>query len=193
MEQRKGDWQEIYTGRFYAIDPRSDEVSLLDIAHGLSQICRYTGQCKHFYSVAQHCLNVYKDLKQLGYDETIQLIGLLHDASEVYISDLPKPFKVEIPEYKIFEEKIERAIYEKFGLPFPTDEIHKIIKFSDNEVLYNEVESLMNNVENWTSKYPHRKLDIDTEFRDMREVEQEYLDTAKKLIKNNTSNQIEVV
>ncbi len=63
MEQRKGIWQETYTGRFYAIDPRSDEVNLLDIAHGLSQICRYTGQFKHFYSVAQHCLNVYKDLK----------------------------------------------------------------------------------------------------------------------------------
>lgn len=71
------------------------------------------GQCKHFYSVAQHCLNVYKDLKQLGYDENIQLIGLLHDASEVYISDLPKPFKVEIPEYKIFEERIERELFMK--------------------------------------------------------------------------------
>ena len=183
MEKRKGDWQETYTGRFYAIDPRSDEVNLIDIAHGLSLICRYTGQCKHFYSVAQHCLNVYKDLKQLGYDETIQLRGLLHDASEVYISDLPKPFKVEIPEYKKFEERIEKAIYERFGLTFPTDDVHKIIKFSDNEVLYNEVEALMNNVENWTSKYPHRKLDIDTEFRDMKEVEQEYLDTAKKLMK----------
>ncbi len=106
----------------------------------------------------------------------------MHDASEVYISDLPKPFKAEIPEYKIFEEKIEKAIYEKFELEFPTDEIHKIIKFSDSEVLYNEVELLMNNAGNWTSKYPHRKLDIDTEFRDMREVEQEYLSTAKKLI-----------
>jgi 5'-deoxynucleotidase YfbR-like HD superfamily hydrolase len=184
MEHRKGDWQETYMGKFYAIDPRSDEVNLVDIAHGLSQICRFTGQCKHFYSVAQHCLNVYRDLEQLGYDYTIQLIGLLHDASECYISDLPKPFKVEIPQYKVFEEKIEKAIYDRFHLPFPTDEIHKIIKFSDNEVLYNEVEQLMNNVENWTLKYPHRKLDIDTKFRNMEEVEQEYLEIAYKLINN---------
>ena len=107
----------------------------------------------------------------------------MHDASEVYLSDLPKPFKVEIPEYKIFEEKVERVIYERFGLVYPSASVHKIIKFSDNEVLYNEVERLMNNVGNWTSKYPHRALDIDTDFRDMSEVEQEYLDTANQLLK----------
>ena len=52
MMQRKCESQETYTGIFYATDPRSEEVHLLDIAHGLSLICRYAGQCKHFYSVA---------------------------------------------------------------------------------------------------------------------------------------------
>lgn len=182
MNERKGDWQETYTGKFYAIDPRKEEVNLLDIAHGLSLICRYTGQTKYFYSVAQHCLNVYRDLKDLGYNEEIQLLGLLHDASEIYISDLPKPFKREIPQYKIFELKIEEVIYEKFGLECPNEEIHKIIKFSDNEVLYNEVEILMNNVDNWTSKYPHRKINIDTIFGNMEEVEKEYLKIASELL-----------
>lgn len=40
----------------------------------------------------------------------------------------------------------------------------------------------MNNIDNWTQKYPHRKLSIDTRFRDMKEVEQEYLKTANTLI-----------
>ncbi len=181
MIERIGDWQETYSGKFYTLDPRVEEVHLEDIAHGLSQLCRFTGQCKHFYSVAQHCLNVYKDLKEQGYNEEIQLIGLLHDASEVYICDLPKPFKVELPNYKVIEERIEKVIYQKFNLEFPDETIHKIIKISDNEVLYNEVEVLMNNIGNWTGKYPHRKLDIDTEFRDMREVEQEYLKMVSEL------------
>lgn len=182
INNRIGDWQETYTGIFYTLDPRVEEVHLEDIAHGLSQICRFTGQCKHFYSVAQHCLNVYRNLKDKGYDEKIQLIGLLHDASEVYICDLPKPFKVELPNYKVIEEKIERVIYEKFVLEFPNEEIHKIIKAADNEILYNEVENLMNNIGHWTEKYPHRKLNIDTKFRDMTEVEQEYLETVNQLL-----------
>ena len=175
MKERFGEWQETYTGKFYAMDPHSEEVNIEDIAHGLSLICRYAGQCKHFYSVAQHCLNVYADLKNQGYDKTIQLIGLLHDATEIYISDLPKPFKIAIPEYNKAEENIARVIYEKFNLPFKDERIEKIIKFSDNEVLYNEAEELMNNIDNWASNKPHRKLDIDTSLKDPNEVEKEYL------------------
>ena len=149
----------------------------------LSLICRFGGQCKHFYSVAQHCLNVCKDLEDLGYDYKIQLYGLLHDASEAYISDIIRPLKSEIPEYKIFEKNVEIAIYEKFGLTYPTEEIYKIIKRSDDEVLYNEAEQLMNNIEGWASAYPHRKLEIDTSIRDMKEIEEEYIETAKRLTK----------
>lgn len=183
MHKRKGNWIETYTGKFYPIDPKSSEVSLIDIAHGLSLICRFGGQCKHFYSVAQHCLNVCKDLENLGFDTTIQLYGLLHDASEAYICDITRPFKSEIPQYNTFEKNVEIAIYEKFGLTYPTEDIHKIITRSDDEVLYNEAEYLMNNVDNWASKYPHRKLEIDTSFRDMKEIEEEYIETANVLIK----------
>lgn len=183
MEQRKGAWMETYTGKFYPIDPKSNEVNLIDIAHGLSLICRFGGQCKHFYSVAQHCLNVYKDLDSLGFHYIIQLYGLLHDSSEAYICDIIRPFKSEIPEYKILEKNVEIVIYEKFGLTYPSEDIHKIIKRSDDEVLYNEAELLMNNVDNWASEYPHRKLEIDTSFKDMKEVEEEYIETANMLMK----------
>ncbi len=182
MTRRKGSWQETYTGKFWAIDPKSSEVRLEDIAHGLSLICRYAGQCKHFYSVAQHCINVYHDLKNLGYDETIQLIGLLHDATEIYISDLPKPFKIDIPEYNEAEAKIEKAIYEHFNLPVPKGKIHQIIKASDNEVLYNEAEVLMNNIDNWASKGKTRDIKIDTDFKNMKEVEKEYFTIATNLL-----------
>lgn len=183
MVKRKGNWMETYTGKFYPIDPISSEVNLNDIAHSLSLICRFGGQCRHFYSVAQHCLNVYQDLENLGFDYQIQLYGLLHDASEAYIGDIITMLKSEIPKYKIFERNVETAIYKKFGLTYPSEKIHKIIKKSDIEIFCNELEHLMNNVDNWSSKYPHRKLEIDTSFRDMKEVEAEYIITANRLIK----------
>ena len=179
--KRNGFVQETYTGEFWAFDPQSEDVNIEDIAHGLSLICRYAGQCKHFYSVAQHCLNVCKDLKDLGYDKNIQLYGLLHDATEVYISDLPKPFKVTIPEYNKAEARIEEAILQRFNLPPYNETLKQIIKVSDNEVLYNEAKVLMNNKDNWATKNLRRELDIDTSFRDMKEVEKEYLKTFKEL------------
>src|ERR1700693_75116 len=52
---RKGDWIQTFTGRqFWPLDPRPEEVCIEDIAHGLSNECRFAGQCRSFYSVAQH-------------------------------------------------------------------------------------------------------------------------------------------
>ena len=111
----------------------------------MSLTCRYSGQCKHFYSVTQHCLNIQNDLKNFGYDEEIQLHGLLHDASEAYICDLPTPIKAQLHEYKIYEKMIEVAILEKFDLKL-NEKIHKIIKESDVNVFYNKFKLLMNNL-----------------------------------------------
>src|ERR1700719_64369 len=47
---------ETYTGRaFYPLKPRIEDVSIIDIAHHLSQQCRYAGATNFFYSTAQHC------------------------------------------------------------------------------------------------------------------------------------------
>ena len=56
---RYGDFIQTYSGiEFYPLDPRIEEVKLLDIAHALSNICRFTGHCNEFYSVAQHSVLV---------------------------------------------------------------------------------------------------------------------------------------
>jgi uncharacterized protein len=47
------------TGRVvHLLNPSVDEIDIYDIAHALSQICRYTGHTSEFYSVAQHCYYV---------------------------------------------------------------------------------------------------------------------------------------
>lgn len=54
---------------------------------------RANGYFKHFCSVAQHAINYYKESKNRGYSERVQLECHLHDANKSYISDLTRPVK----------------------------------------------------------------------------------------------------
>src|SRR4030066_897027 len=109
---RKGDWIQTWSGRqFWPLDPRPEEIFIDDIAHALGNICRFTGHCLDFYSVAEHCLHV-----SMWDDPEFALIGLLHDASEAYLCDIPRPVKPYIMVYKELENAIERSIFERFGI-----------------------------------------------------------------------------
>lgn len=147
---RKGDWIGTYTGKqLWPLDPRPEEVCLEDIAHALSQICRFNGHANRFCSVAHHCLNVERILEQRGFNKKIRLYGLLHDAAEAYICDIPRPLKQFMPEYKTVEINIQQAIYKHFGLPWPTAEEEEIIKAADDYVLALEAKKFMRNTEAW--------------------------------------------
>ena len=133
---RKGDWIQTATGQqFWPMDPLHEEIEIEDIAHALSLICRYAGHCSHFYSVAQHSVILAHFVPN-----HLQLMGLLHDASEAYISDIPKPAKNFLPDYEVAEKNIEKAISEKFKLPFP---MPAEVKHMDTVMLKTEVRDLM--------------------------------------------------
>lgn len=92
---------------------KHEDIDLEDIAHSLANKCRFNGHCK-FLSVAQHSVLVAKKLPS-----ELQLWGLLHDASEAYLDDIPKPLK-ELPEfvfYKVAEAAAMKVICERFDLP----------------------------------------------------------------------------
>ena len=112
-EGRIGDWIQVYSGKvFFPLDPRADEVDIEDIAHSLSLKCRYSGHCRDFYSVAEHSVLVSHEVS-----EENALWALLHDAAEAYSSDIPRPLKHCLPDWKIMEDKIMLSICEKFDLP----------------------------------------------------------------------------
>ena len=111
-------WLQTYTGlAFYPLAPHADVVSIEDIAHSLSMQCRFAGHTRDFYSVAQHTVLVSQKLAS-PWDA---LWGLLHDAAEAYLVDLPRPLKHHSRlgvEYRRIEERVMRAICERFRLPF---------------------------------------------------------------------------
>lgn len=114
-ESRIGPWLITYTGkRFYPFDPRVEDIDINDIAHSLSQQARFGGHGLKPYSVAQHCVLV----SQLCRPENA-LWGLLHDASEAYLLDLPSPLKhaAEFEFYRKLEKQVMLIVCEAFGLP----------------------------------------------------------------------------
>lgn len=105
-------WILTRTGRrFDLLAPKADQVSTLDIAHALSQLCRFNGHTSRPYSVAQHSLLVASIVPAEH-----QLAALLHDATEAYVGDMTRPLKALLPDFSAIEHGIWLAICERFQL-----------------------------------------------------------------------------
>ena len=130
-----------YTGKhFDPIQPEPGLFDLTDISHALSLLCRGNGHMKHFYSVAQHSIACAEEAKARGYSARVQLGCLLHDASEAYLSDITRPVKGCLPEYRRIEQVLQEMIYEKYLIAPPTEREREIVKRMDDTCLYYEFE-----------------------------------------------------
>lgn len=154
METKKiGAWIETYRGHKFHFDGFNfDEVDfdIQDIAHSLSMQCRFNGHTKEFYSVAQHSVYVSEVA-----DEKDALWGLLHDATEAYLCDIPKPLKMmkEFSFYKEAENKLMVKVAEHFGLEekIMPESVHN----ADLILLITEKRDLMpDNIWGWEFEIP---------------------------------------
>ena len=127
-------------GCFHVLDPRVEEVKLGDIAHHLAHICRYTGAVSSFWSVASHCLEVSRRLGKQDESFTAQLQGLLHDASEAYLVDIPRPFKPDVAiggaSYYQVEDRVMSVICHALRVSPVFDVAVKVI---DDAMVFDEV------------------------------------------------------
>ena len=174
---------------FYPLQPVMEDIKIVDIAHSLSLMTRANGHCKHFYSVAHHTVNCYKEAKVRAYSERVQLGCLLHDSSESYISDLTRPVKRQLKDYFAIEEKLENQIYEKYGLGDLKEEEIWQIKDVDDALLYFEFIELMDIP---LCEIPPKKyMSHDFSQRDFISVENEFIDTFNKLMKSKIRKYVE--
>lgn len=166
---RKGDWMQTFTGRrFWPLDPRSDDVSIEDIAHALSLLTRYGGHCMRFYSVAEHCV-----LLARAVPEEHRLWALLHDASEAYIADIVRPLKRHLDGYGAAEARVMAAVAEHFrlrGVEPPE------VKAADSRILMDERAQVMRPTgDTWNYGGAREPLGITLQFWSPEQAEREFL------------------
>jgi len=133
---------ETFSGlRYYPTEPHTDIIQICDIAHALSNICRFNGHCSEFYSVAQHSVVVSELCPH-----NLRLDGLMHDASEAYIQDIITPIKRLLPLYTHIEHTWMQTIYEVL-MPHEFHAISKehkdFLKRADSHALESEAHILM--------------------------------------------------
>lgn len=127
-----------FTGRrFWPTDPHPDDICLEDIAHALACQNRFAGHTIKPYSVAQHCVLVSELC-----DPVDALLGVVHDASEAYIVDIPRPLKYSLgmENYIPIEAAVHRAICDRLGLPH---EIPASVRAADDLICEAEMRDLM--------------------------------------------------
>ena len=107
--RNEGPWILTASGKQYHYgknDPSQFDIE--DIAEALSRLCRFNGHLKYefngIYSVAQHCVYVYRYLLMTGASPESFYWGLMHDAPESYWSDVPGPLKSLLTEYVAMED-----------------------------------------------------------------------------------------
>ena len=127
---------------FRPLSPNAQDIRIEDIAHALSNQCRFSGHTRVPYSVAEHSVRVSWLLQDWGYDKAIQFWGLMHDAAEAYLVDLPTPLKMDprLAFYKEAEANLMRVICARFGMCASEP---SAVRRADGVLLATEVRDMM--------------------------------------------------
>jgi hypothetical protein len=153
---RLGDWCQTFTGRkFYPLDPRPEDVCIEDIAHALACQNRFAGHTSSPYSVAEHSVRCaryvrarygasYPGERPARSEMAEVLAALLHDASEAYLVDVPRPVKHSplLRGYRDAEQTMQSMLNLWAGLPADSDR-WALVKEADEVLLATEVRDLM--------------------------------------------------
>lgn len=170
------------------LDLKVTDVRLEDIASSLAQQPRWSGHGAWPYSVAQHSLNVAAIVSdQPDADAAATLRALLHDASECYLVDIPRPVKHASAFgalYRVMEATVQATIFEAFGLPIEDEAAAQVIEYADSVMLATERRDLMtpDGVE-WDN-LPHPPLDRGLVEMPWRAARANYALLAENLIRD---------
>lgn len=143
-----GPWVGTNSGKYISLtDPNPDEITIEDIATGLSNVCRFNGQLNTWYSVAEHSIHV-AELVPKEY----KLQALLHDATEAYICDVPTPLKDMLGEaYRNVEAVLAGVIGRKFGVNLT--ELSDPVRQADRIMVVSERDAFQAVPRTWGPEY----------------------------------------
>lgn len=134
------------------------KVNIKDIANALSKLCRFNGHIDKFYSVGQHLLFITEQMKSDGYSPRLQMLGLIHDFHEGYITDISSPSKDCMRNHYLFdvsvyENAVDKQIFHDLEIIPPTDDEKKIVKYYDLLALFVEKDNLFQKYVDWEWGY----------------------------------------
>lgn len=159
------------------MNPDPESFTIEDIAAQSSKLCRFNGAVKQFYSVAEHCVHV-SAMCPPPYKKQ----GILHDAPEAFICDVPTPLKRLLGQaYKDVEDRIARAIGLKFGVDLV--ELPAVVMQADRALVVTERDQLQTKPISWGPDYENsiRYPDKVGRWTDSKGAEKGYLDAWYKL------------
>lgn len=157
MNHLRGYWMQTHSGkRFHPFDPHAEDVCIEDIAHALSNLCRFAGHVATFYSVASHSVFVSELVVRLGHPEHA-LAALLHDAAEAYYVDVPSPLKSGLPDYKSALGHGESVVMGAFGLSCV---LPPVVRRADLMALADEARDLMGGHYGWELPEPESGIRV---------------------------------
>lgn len=150
---------------FNPFRPEPDRIAITDIAHALAATNRFGGHTSVPYSVAQHSWDV-----SLRCSPAEAAYGLLHDAAEAYLGDIPTPIKQHLcftvpgagggpATFKQVEQVLLAAIFRRFGLdPDKACDLPLSVRRADHAAYEQERASLMPECDWWASRVAPRDL-----------------------------------
>lgn len=116
-----------YTGKRYnVLNPDPRQVDIIDIAHHLSNLNRFTGATLYPYSIAQHAVlcsqEVWRFVPHIDKHllDFIEFCTLHHDDPEAYVNDLSRPLKYSqgMSGYRDLEDENWKAIAVALDIPY---------------------------------------------------------------------------
>lgn len=145
-----------FTGKAFApLNPRVEDIDIEDIAHALSNMCRFTGHTRDFFSVAEHSCYVHDVIEkrfiaggevseeEYRSQENTLRWALLHDAAEGFLIDVARPVKrqPQMAFYREAEDKLLTCIARRFKMS--GDAPPPVVQEVDTKICVNEARRLL--------------------------------------------------
>jgi hypothetical protein len=177
MDTRQGYWMATQSGRrVYPSDPLPDDFCIQDIAHGLSNVCRWGGQGISFFSVSEHSLRGAKRARETG-DSELAFEFLLHDGAEAFFGDVVNPVALSLPAYQSMRDRAQGVINATFRLPF---DMTPACKELDGRMGRTEAPVMFDHGDTWWKRLPFEPFP--DEFTGRRDVERVGVATSNTAI-----------